>query len=445
MAGWIGGPSNILGQLDRQAHFEAVRQQLLASAQTRAQAQGVNRNVQGTAHEDCLAVSWSGDREYRLSLAFARDWAASQKKVRSAEQLAGRPITRTSEADRKQAIVQACRSRYDGKLDCAYAGEAYVFQKTSEVPPRAVETVAPGLLCELGSVPLHHYYLISREQPVVDVGEPAVFTRWRLEAKTYATLEATVDALVSRIYPERCPPLLIVRDRNFPRETMAWILGSVILGAVVLAAGVWLERSKWFKEITGRFEDLEDELQSIGASLEAFNARYASLETDLAALADDFARREDMERILEELAALEILIRSRRPEGDWTTSTGALGHPPCAFTPREGASPSIGYLARVHLSDDGVRVFALAGPAPGYGGALRDAALQTLNFDAAQPMSAEAFRSWAARAHAQSVENGCRHYVILNETGRGSASAYADLRDAVEDNFYIWRAASQTR
>lgn len=437
-----GGSANIHGRLDRKSHFEAVRQQLLASAQTRAQAQGVNRHVQGTAHEDCLAVSWAGDREYRLALAFSRDWAAAQKKLKIAAQVFGRLTTRAAEADEKEAVIRACRSRYDGKLDTAYACEAYVFQKTSEVPPRAVETVAPGLLCELGSVPLHHYYLISREQPVVDEGEAPVFTRWRLEPKTYATLDVIVEALMARMYPERCPPLPIIVKFKFPRETVLWILASVLLGASVLAAGVWLERSKWFEEITGRFEDLEDDLQSINAGQQDLDARYAALEAELAALAGDVARRSDVARILAELEALERGSRSGFGEPSQASSTGVLGRPPCAVTPTDGGSPALGYLARVHLSDDGIRVYGWNGPSPARGADQREAALRTLDFSAAQPMTAEAFRAWAAPAHALSDQAGCRHYVVVNETGLGSAADYARMRDAVEDNFYIWRAAS---
>lgn len=436
-----GGSENLHGRLDRKAHFEAVRQQLLASAQTRAQAEGVNRHVQGTAHEDCLAVSWAGDREYRLALAFSRDWAAARKKLKIAAQVSGRPTASGAEAEQKLAITRACRGRYDGKLDAAYACEAYVFQKTSEVPPRAVETVAPGLLSELGSVPLHHYYLISREQPVVDEGEQPVFTRWRLEAKTHATLDAIVEALMARMYPERCPPVPIIEKFKFPRETVFWILASVIIGAAVLAAGVWLERSKWFEEITGQFEDLEDDLQSINAAQQDLNARYAGLEAELAALSGDAARRSDIAQILAELEALEHRPGSGLAEPARDARGETLGHPPCAVTPGDGGPPAIGYLARVHLSDDGIRVFGWNGPSPARGADRRDAALRTLDFTAAQPMTADAFRAWAEPAHALSVQAGCRHYVVLNETGRGGAATYARLRDAVEDNFYIWRAA----
>ena len=423
---------------DRRAHFAALADHLRARAQECAEGYWETRALQVGAHSDCLAISWSGGREYRLALAFEREWARAEARLRTAEQVSRRPLSAGVRQDEREAAIKRCRQRYATKRDAAYASESYIFQKTSEVVPDVLQRVAPGLACEIARVPLHHYYLISRDQPAVDEGESPVFVDWVLEEATYADQAALTDALLARIYPERCPMIIKDRRGRISWAVLWWTLLCILVGAAVLAAGVYVERSRWFNEITGRFDALESDIASIDASLADLNARYAALEAELADAAAHGADGGDLQAILDRLDALERAILDARDDQGAVPAAG-LDHPPCSLARTDPRAPA--FLLRAQIGADGIRVFGYSAD-PVAGAARREAALATLDFSVDQPMDAAAFRRWAEPAFRQSRAEGCRHFVILNETGSGDAATYAALRQAVEDRFYIVRVRS---
>ncbi|MFW6299811.1 MAG: hypothetical protein ACOC20_02680 [Oceanicaulis sp.] len=413
----------------RRAFYLSAESALTSAARALAGRNGYTFNLSTTVHEDCLALSWAMDLDRLRGLAFGRNWAARQQQLSAVYAPSGRPVPAAIVARNRQAVADACHQSFAGLLNTDYYHEAYVFHKDSEVPPRVLEHLASNLLSQVAAVPLHHYYLITREQTVVGPGQTPSFTPWRLEPKTYPDL-ATLADVCGRMFPDPCPPKSQT-DKICQYRWLKPAVAIVAMIAILISAGVYIERSKWFDEVMGRFDALEHDLVAIDASLSDLEARYAGLEFQLAQLAGDVARRTDVDEILAQLAELErrILVES--------TTGGGFDEAPCALSQTDPRAPA--FLLRAQIGADGVRVFPYDGAVVS-GAARRNAALSTLNFTVSQPMGASEFRQWAQAAYDQSVADQCRHFAIVNETGQGDAAGYAALRAAVESRFYIVRA-----
>ena len=419
---------------DRRAHFEALADTLRAHLLQKAHGYWEARPFQIGAHSDCVAISWSGGREYCAALAFKRDWTRTQGKLKTAEQMARRALDPQVRAEEREKVITACRRRYATKLDARYAHEIYVFYKNAEVVPDVLTRVAPGLANAFGRVPLHHYYIISRRQPAVDEGETPVFVDWTLEPETFPDQDTLSAALSERLFPEKCPMIRKTKPRPIAWGAIVWTLLSVIVGGALVAGAFFLLRSTWLSEMTERFDGVETELASIDQSLSALERRYAAMERDFGELlADGLADRADIEEILARLNELEALMHAN---GGAAAASAGLDHAPCALASSDPRRPA--YLMRVQIGAQGLRIFEYPAD-PVTGAARRDAALATLDFTVDQPLDAAAFQAWAEPAYALSRQDDCRHFVILNETGQGAAQRYARLRAAVESRFYIYR------
>lgn len=445
-----GGTSNTLQPPSRLQLFQQLASQMQVGSSSHALNYWEDRLLQTTAHDECLSVSWSGSRNYALAHAFERDWNAVLNQIATSVALSNQPFSPAQQAQKRLAVIKDCHQRYASKHDGPYAHETYIFYKDSEFPPQALATIAPGLLCQIGDLPLHHYYLISRSQPVVDQGVSPGFTRWHVEPETFPTVDAMMKKLFGRIYIDEAPaPAPAPKKPGFPWSAVWATLLAVIIGAVVLAVGIYVERSRWFAEMTQRFDHLEGYLEDNNRQFEQLSLQYDSLQAELSQLIETAAHAHQVEVILERLNSLELVLASHAPQAAVPnpappatgSNHGPLGHTSClAIADRDGRRiPD--YLFRVHLSEAGIRVF----PHPGNGltvnSAAREAALSHLELTQRSALSASAFRQWSEGLMQSPESQDCRHYVVLNEDGSGQAGQYAHLRAVIESRFYIYRPA----
>lgn len=411
-----------------------------------------NRQVRAEASSEFAAVSWSGDKAYKLARAYRRDLAAAEKK-------AAKPVPepdarasrcrqpRTPPASSRPASVlnnfdvgrirAACEARYKHVRAHAYAHELYIFYKQSELAPQTLRELAPGLLTNLAAIPLHHFYIVSREQPAVDVAEAVQFTPWSLEPTSFRTTEDLLGALKRRIFPEPPPP-------PPPPPCCWWKIILVIILVMGLAAGaawywrdtlaVWLgsepppaPSSSVSEE--PRLAALEAGLESVSADVSALTTRYHRLEADLAELAARGASAAQLRQ------AADALVRLSPDAGATSGLAGGLDLPPCLPVRERGGRRIPAYLFVAVIGEAGITAVPRT-PHPGEPD-LRPY-LDQLPY-LGRSVDAQAFRAGSRALFDQSEADQCRHYVLLSAAAEGPAREYAALRQAVEENFYVYR------
>jgi hypothetical protein len=412
-----------------------------------------NRQVRAEASSEFAAVSWTGDKAYKLARAYRRDIAAAEKK-------AAKPVSepdarasryrkpRTPPASSKPVnalsqneislIQKACEARYRHVRAHAYAHELYIFYKQSELAPQTLRELAPGLLTNLAAIPLHHFYIVSREQPAVDAAEAVQFTPWSLEPVSFRTHEALLAALKARMFPEPPPP---PRKRRRRWPIIVFIAASLMVN-LSLAGAAWHWRdaiAAWLGAEPApaplssvseepRLAALEAGLESVSADVSALTARYQRLEADLAELA---ARGASAAQLTQ---AADALVRLS-PDAGASPRSGGLDLPPCLPVREQNGRRIPAYLLVAVIGEAGITAVPRT-PHPGEPDLTPY--LDQLPY-LGRSVDAQAFRAGSRALFDQSEADQCRHYVLLSAAAEGPAREYAALRQAVEENFYVYR------
>lgn len=413
-----------------------------------------NRQVRAEASSEFAAVSWSGDKAYKLARAYRRDLAAAEKKAAKPVSARDARVSRCRKPRTPPAssatvsalsgfeidrIKKACEARYNHVRAHPYAHELYIFYKQSELAPQTLRELAPGLLTNLAAIPLHHFYIVSREQPAVDVAEAVQFTPWSLEPTSFRTTEALLGALKKRMFPKPIDP---------PDPPCCWwkiilVIILVLTLLVGLAAGAawhwrdaiaaWLglepaaPASSAISE-EPRLAALEAGLESVSADVSALTARYQRLEAELADLA---ARGGSTAQLTQ---AADALVRLS-PDAGASPRSGGLDLPPCLPVRHQDGRRIPAYLFVAVIGEAGITAVPRT-PHPDEPD-LRPY-LDQLPY-LGRSVDARAFRAGSRALFEQSEADQCRHYVLLSAAAEGPARDYAALRQAVEENFYVYR------
>lgn len=413
-----------------------------------------NRQVRAEASSEFAAVSWTGDKAYKLARAYRRDIAAAEKKaakpVSEPDARASRyrqPRTPPASSSPASAlnnfevgrIRAASEARYRHVRAHAYAHELYIFYKQSELAPQTLRELAPGLLTNLAAIPLHHFYIVSREQPAVDAAEAVQFTPWSLEPVSFRTHEALLGALKARMFPEPIEP---------PDPPCCWwktiliiaLVMALLLGVAAGAAWYWRDTlAQWIGAEPAapasssvseepRLAALEAGLESVSADVSALTARYQRLEADLAELA---ARRASAAQLTQ---AADALVRLS-PDAGASPRSGGLDLPPCLPVREQNGRRIPAYLFVAVIGEAGITAVPRT---PNPGEPDLTPYLDQLPY-LGRSVDAQAFRAGSRALFDQSEADQCRHYVLLSSAAEGPAREYAALRQAVEENFYVYR------
>jgi hypothetical protein len=165
------------------------------------------------------------------------------------------------------------------------------------------------------------------------------------------------------------------------------------------------------------------------------------LETGLADLETRFeALRQDMSVLLaREGSTADLAMAARALDdladrlADAPASSGGLDLPACLPVRDIDGRRVPEYLFTAVISQAGITALPRQSRP---GGPDIEAYQERLGF-MGQTLDAAAFRTRAAELFEATPD--CRHYVLLVEDGAQSAERYADLRQAVEDRFYLFR------
>ncbi len=186
---------------------------------------------------------------------------------------------------------------------------------------------------------------------------------------------------------------------------------------VVVAEGgpLVLDENDELNPVEGSSDELTLELQ---AQLQEFRIENGNLLTNLT----------DKEIEIEWLKSEAQKLR----ESVEVSRAGGLDKKPCWGN---AAERRIDYIYRVTASSNGFMV------QPAFPNSLQqayeDLEPENLVFD--EPLSIYEFRQAMSPIYQRSVENDCRHFVLLYEGEQNDLSAYKAQRDAVESYFYIFR------
>lgn len=434
-----GGNSNNDARVStpRREHFDALAQALRADAQARASGYWEERDFHAAAHDGFLALSWSGSREYAKAHAFQAAW---KKEKSSFEACRARksPVPPNVQDARKIETIKKVQQSYKHKSKGAFAQEAYIFQKESEIAPDILYQFGLDLRGDYGALPLHHYFRLSRRQSVPDVGEAPIFSRWTLEKKTYHSGKALMSDLLDEIYVDECP-----KEPRPPDPPCFWCIVAAVLAALVLAfAVVWAYLEYWplgeRSSLESRLGEVQTEVAGIQSQLSGIDAQYAELQRQLDELIATSATRDQIEALRTQLDAIDLRRADQDPATMGLADNQAIpGRPACLAIKTSDGRSVPDYLFAATVSPEGIRIEPHAGNGLAVNAATREAAIGQLGEFPRLPLSVAEFTAFAQPLLEAAPD--CAHYVVLREDLRGPADRYAEFRQAVESRFYIYR------
>jgi hypothetical protein len=425
------------------AHFEALAETLRTEAQAKANGYWESRDFHVTAHDGFLALSWSGSLGYAMGHAYTRRLKAKNKKNREWAEAQGRTPPRDDPGPDRD-IANAVRDSYKTKRAGHYAQEAYIFQKQSEIPPDVLKRFGVDLVDGYGALPLHHYFRISRCQPVVEKGENPVFTRWTIDKVTHHSAQSLITTLLKEVYVSACPDK--IEDEPCP-WWVKLLIGLVVIGALGLSAWLGLV-------VYERLTKVEDDVAALEVEVDGLAARYDGLEARLDTLGEGLATGAQLQAVLEALDDLDRRLGEPSAQVDQTPEQGREqgreqahsqgqipGAPACLQINSVNGRVVPDYLFRAHIAPEGIRVFAHSGNRLAANQQPRAEALSQLRDWPTGRMDASSFANWADRL--VSPDDDCRHYVVIHESQAGNARDYIALRSAIERRFYIYRGGNR--
>lgn len=400
-----------------------------------------------SVHDEFLTVSWTGDREYKLALAFGKAWKQHLRSRAEAEKTG--QFLREKDIDSRERIGTECRKRIRKGGPASYAYECYVFFKSNDLVPLTLAQMHPALVPLFRRAPLHHYFLVERYEVAADHGNGKVFTEWKGD-KTFATKGHLIDDLKSRLCPAPCPG----KDDgegggpwHIPWKAIAIVLLSA--SVLVLAAFVLLQYLDHrggtggmdrVETVVGAADrvpepDVRNATALPGSEFEALRAGQDALAAQLDALVTQPGQAAVLERIT--VLAGTVAVLTERVGGEM--QTGGLDLPPCLPVREAGGQRIPAYLFMAYVGESGITPVAIAHGTGEDGRAAAAASLPYIVAAPTAPLSAADFAAQSRGLFEASEAAGCRHYVMLVEDDPRSAPAYIANRQAVEDYFYIYR------
>lgn len=398
------------------------------------------REITATAHDGFMTVSWSGDREYKLALEFEKAWR-NHKKART--QLERSQHLRPENEDKeRERIGTECRRRIPKGGPPHFVYECYVFHKSSDLIPPALEQMHPALVALFRRAPLHHFFLIERCEVRADHGGGKVFTEWSNE-KNHASAGELIAALKARICPPPCPGQDDKEPTKFPHipwAAIGFFVLALILAIILLVQGFLSGTADGSGNSTvlsgpttsgqAVFEEAAPQ-----SDLSRLHEEHAAMAAQLDALAGQPGEAAAMEQI----AALAGTVAHLTEEIGGEIRTGGLDLPPCLPVRGTGGRRVPAYLFMAYVADAGITPVRLQPAAPAAGWAEAAAALPYVAAPPARPLTAAEFAAQSRPLFEASEAAGCRHFVMLVEDDPRDAGAYIANRQAVEDHFYIYR------
>ena len=450
------------------SRFRELEGQFLQSAQGRMRGYWEDRDIGTSAHPDCLAVSWSGTQEYWIAV----DWHArcrdAEKKLERDERLTWRE---------RRIIAARTRDEYDPRSRHKGFAEAFLFFKDSSRLPETLQDLAPDMEHAYRQAPLHHWFVIGRDQPPSG-GRGGGYTEFRELVRPERDVDTALRKLLDLIFPERCPgherwsdprsgrerglvpfgwtPGRGPDDRPGRRER-DWEYGSgrppagamgvpaavtvliVVISLIVLLAFPptrYMMRQAWanfLQLVQGGGPVLPTGQPPV---LNALYDEYYYLQEQRAALtivtvSEDASHVRDIDRRLAEIASEIRRLGGRLPD-DWAEQGPRL--PPCLPVAWSGGEMSPGYVYIVTVRNEGISVVA-----PGQSAIYTDE-----RFDGARPVTRGGMDIASFERHVRPISTeayrwGCKHFVLLRNDEWIDPGRYTELRDAVSRHFYIHR------
>lgn len=421
-----------------QARFQELGDQLQDSVRARSVNYWQDRMVSTTVDAEFLAISWSGDLEYKM----ARTFDKAVKRVRKTQSEFGFGADRT-----KRDVARQMRASYRTRQDRRYAEEYYIFYKASELVPETLGKIAPTLVPAFHGAALHHFFVISRHQQVAERDETVSYTAWSVLDPALRTARELIDEFVERMFPKKMP-------EGGGGGDCDWCLPAILLLAATIitlvAGGLW-----WYGQSASAqsVEDVEagppalsdavvsvppageadDRIDGLESRVERLDLSVADLGNRISDLAERITQGTptgpDM-RASSELVAGSNAVAESLPG---MMETHGLDLPPCLPVRVVDGRRIPAYLFIAVLGDAGIATLPREDPAQDL--SAYQSALPFLG----QTVDAGTFRRGSRAIADQARAAGCRHYVLLMEGDPVDASAYIAMRQAVEDNFYIYR------
>ena len=422
------------------ARISELSDQLHETVRARSVTYWQDRMVSTTVHSEFLAVSWSGDREYRLAQAYEKASRRFRKR-RDPDTGFGWGADRT-ERDRTK-LVHDLRERYAFKQNRRYAEECYVFYKSSEIAPVTLTSIAPTLLPAFYAAPLHHFFVIRRHQPVAERDDSVAYTAWTVAEPPARTAQDMIKQITDSMFPKKCPD----NPAPPPRPLiLIFITGLLILA--LIASAVW-----WFwgagREQFERFVTLSDPSPSASPSTQmpvlttdspvlpaSTDGRFGQVEAQIASIEArlvDLVTHDQIATHQAEIRGLLGEMQDAQAQGAGDVDTGGLDLPACLPVRQVGGHRVPTYLFVAVFSARGITAIA-----PGNDDAQAASIRNQLPY-IGQTVDADRFVEESRALFAQSQGQGCRHYVMLLDNEAGEVSSYIAQRQAVEDHFYIYR------
>ena len=441
------------GSVTQSARFGALKEQLDQAVQTRL-AKGYwdsGRDVDVSAHDEFLAISWRG----KVSYWAARAW---DRKLRQLDKVRS-SLPEGARVDREKQLDDAAkdiRDRFQHRHDGPYALESFVFFKTSNIAPPSLVHMASHCVEAFQQAPLHTHFVIHRFQGVVDKGEALRFCGFEAERKTPRDPADLCKGLIEQIFPKEAR---VYKDSPPPGCPLCVFLAALGILLTLILVGVFAYPDSRSAALDWLGIAKTDELDGFSDRLDALEARYQALELEaqrpgvVAASGPDVTAgaaldQPDPERgdsaetrgqILAELAELrQALADAGRPVPDRDLP---LGLPPClpvvATGSPHGGAP--GYLYAITLGRAGITVSEPTGVHALSAEDRADPDFPTTLPQASSPLPIPVFEALVAPVSARAAAAGCAHYVLLSEDETSGWAGYIAQREAVERHFYVYR------
>ena len=424
------------------ARISELSDQLHETVRARSVTYWQDRMVSTTVHSEFLAVSWSGDREYRLAQAYEKASRRFRKR-RDPDTGFGWGADRT-ERDRTK-LVHDLRERYAFKQNRRYAEECYVFYKSSEIAPVTLTSIAPTLLPAFYAAPLHHFFVIRRHQPVAERDDSVAYTAWTVAEPPARTAQDMIKQITDSMFPKKCPDSDVRGGGDIP---WGLIVATGFLILVLMATAAW-----WFwgegRDQFERLVALSDPSPPASPTTQmpvlttdspvlpaSTDGRFGQVEAQLASIEArlvDLVTHDQIATHQAEIRGLLGEMQDAQAQGAGDVDTGGLDLPACLPVRQVGGHRVPTYLFVAVFSARGITAIA-----PGNDDAQAASIRNQLPY-IGQTVDADRFVAESRTLFAQSQGQGCRHYVMLLDNEAGEVSSYIAQRQAVEDHFYIYR------